>query len=367
VSAVDGSWTESRPPPPANGGGRRGISPAIKRPVAYVAAVAASIAALMWLLSFVPGAPTASFWPVVVFPCFALAFPVFAVTIVDEFMRTGGGSNLRSGVPLRLPGWRAVAAGVLFFGVWLTFAATFFGGSLNGQPFERDGRYFTNNHGVETEVTRQEWANANASSSRLFAGGVLVFAGISALALTAPDPDPDGEGQKVERKWLAQGRSLSPIDRYRGFVPWRTEVQTSPEVVLERLRKVVPLMAAPGRTPSTWTFVADWDQAARWPSKTFPLRLEGTVTAVDQLTSSVDAVVAPASRYASLLPFQAIWGVVVVGIGVFVFVRLGAPPGALLFVGVWAAWGLFIVYTLATAARRAATRTIETLTAAIGG
>jgi hypothetical protein len=58
-----------------------------------------------------------------------------------------------------------------------------------------------------------------------------------------------------------------------------------------------------------------------------------------------------------------LWGVFVVGLGVFAFTRPGVPPFAVAFVAVWAAWGMFIVYTLATTARRTTTAVVERLDA----
>jgi hypothetical protein len=339
----------------------------LRRPVGFAASVLAAIGGLMWLLSFVPGSPTAPFWGFVVFPCFALMFPVFFVTIIDANLRRRGRSGLRSPLPLKLPGWRGAAAGVIFVGVWLASMAVFFGGGLTGQPFERDGRYFTDNHGTETEVTRDDWLEQNALSSRLFAGGVLVFSGLAALALTAPDTDAtDDPTNGLRRKWASKRQSLSLLDRLRGFSTWEVEAHGDPQAVLDRLRLVTPVAATPGPTSSSWEFVADWDQKCRWPARTFPLRLEGTISQTSSSTSAIDSVLAPASTYASLLPLRAIWGLFVVGIGAFIFTRAGAPPIALAFLAVWCAWGLFIVYTLATIAQRAAAQAIQTLTTTLG-
>lgn len=151
----------------------------------------------MWALSFVPGAPTASFWSAVVIPCFVLVFPIFFVTVLDHTIRTFGQRDSQTSSKLNLPGWRGGAAGLIFVGVWLASATAMFGGHLSGQPFERDGRFFSNNHGVVNELTREQWAEENALISRLFAGGVLVFAGIAALSLTAPEPAGTGDDSEA--------------------------------------------------------------------------------------------------------------------------------------------------------------------------
>jgi hypothetical protein len=144
----------------------------------------------MWLLSFVPGSPTARFWPAFVFPAFFAIFPAWFVTVLDHVLRNGNRSRLRSRLPLPLRGWRK-AAGALVFGLaWLGAMTAFLSGGLAGQAEERDGRFVANDHGAITELTRAQWERSRALESRLFAGGVVAFAGLAALYLTQPPGEP---------------------------------------------------------------------------------------------------------------------------------------------------------------------------------
>lgn len=149
---------------------------------------------LMWLLSFVPGSPTAGFWPVLVIPAFVAMFPMWGVTVFDTVMRNRDRRTLRSGMPIPLRGWRKRAGVVVIVVPWFAFMAVFFSGDLIGQA-ERDGdRYYANDHGEVTELTREEWESSRALESRLAAGVVMVFAGLGALYLTQP-PDDDEEAE----------------------------------------------------------------------------------------------------------------------------------------------------------------------------
>jgi hypothetical protein len=51
-----------------------------------------------------------------------------------------------------------------------------------GQPEKRDGRYFENNHGQITEISRQEYDSAVASWTRGFASGASAFFVLAAAA-----------------------------------------------------------------------------------------------------------------------------------------------------------------------------------------
>jgi hypothetical protein len=70
---------------------------------------------------------------------------------------------------------------VFFFAMWLTMVITFFTGAA-GQPTARDGRYFLNNHGQETEISLEEYDRAVSQSTRAFAAGAAVFYALAATA-----------------------------------------------------------------------------------------------------------------------------------------------------------------------------------------
>lgn len=180
-------WSDGAPPPStSNDKGTPGGVPAPLRSVAALAALAACIdGGVVWLASFSAGTPIAEHWPLFVIPALATAIAVFAVTVIDIAVRKGARSSRgRRGFPIPLHGWRKPAGMLLFGTMWVSSLLTFQSGDLPGQA-ERDGdRFFANNHGTITELTREQWERARAAESRWFAGGAIVFAGMAALYLT---------------------------------------------------------------------------------------------------------------------------------------------------------------------------------------
>jgi hypothetical protein len=87
----------------------------------------------------------------------------------------------------------------LFGALWLAAASSFFG--LSGQPTERDGRYYLNNHGEVNEVSRSEYDKAENSQTRLFAAvpGALLMTAAMLSRYGGPTPDPSGpEGASTD-------------------------------------------------------------------------------------------------------------------------------------------------------------------------
>lgn len=346
-------WAQLPPPPSKVPAGSKGVPAPIRRVAAVVAVIAFVDGLLMWLLSFVPGSPTAGFWPVLVMPAFAAIFPVWGVTVFDTVMRNRDRSTLRSGMPIPLRGWRKRAGVVVFIVPWFTFMAVFFSGALAGQAEQDGDRYYANNHGEITELTREEWEQSRALESRLFAGGVMAFAGLAALYLTQPPSDDE------EPEFTPPPRSDHPVSQWIGQLAGVTTVsataQGDPDAVMARLRQVVPvreLARSPGGAISVH---ANWDQKGRWPVPSFPLRLDGEVRSVGASAATLDLTIQPAGANTRYMPIGgALGGAVMAGIGVFILTRPGLPAIGMVFIPIWIGWALFIAYTNVTAGRRVA-------------
>lgn len=106
-------------------------------------------------------------------------FVVFALTIVSM----NGGVARRRSVDLRraLPGWRRVVVGLLMLYVAFNFFTNV------GAPAveRRDGRFFSNDHGTLTAISRATYDDARRREARAFSGHEMFFAVVAALHLTA--------------------------------------------------------------------------------------------------------------------------------------------------------------------------------------
>lgn len=193
--------TPGTPLPDATVDPKQGVPDPIRRAAAAGGLIAFPVAAIVWVLSFVPGSPTATWWSTLLTPGFVLAGGAFAVFVIDTIRlapkaplgltqepwywvrarRRGTGRWMAA-----LPGWRGRVATALFAVAWLSFMLTIFLGGLGGSPQERDGRFISNDHGNITEITRDEYLRDRAAESRLFSGHMMAFSGIAVLYFTQP-------------------------------------------------------------------------------------------------------------------------------------------------------------------------------------
>jgi hypothetical protein len=160
------------------------------RPIAARIALAVVIVeALVWLSSWIPGVPLAGWWPAVVIPGFVLIFPLHLMTILRSGQLlgppTGAWWRRRRGNPFGLlRGWRRGVPVAVFGLIALSLALN----PSPGQPTERDGRYFANNHGDEEELTREEYEEAEGGWMRTFSAASLGFAALAYAVASAPTP-----------------------------------------------------------------------------------------------------------------------------------------------------------------------------------
>ena len=117
-------------------------------------------------------------------PAFFAILPVWGVVRRESRDQPPRSDGLwcRRGFP-PLEKWRAVVGGVL-----LTVAvAAFLFAALRtpaGAPLVDGGRYFITSGGDRVEVSRAEWLSARTRETRMFAGGVVLFATVAVLYLT---------------------------------------------------------------------------------------------------------------------------------------------------------------------------------------
>jgi hypothetical protein len=156
--------------------------------------------------TFLPGSPYVS--DEIVGTLFVFVFPVLGAAIFREAgtlqrsrsgrstdtprrARTdsGGLRRLLSRVPQPL----RIGFHVFFFAMWLAALSSFVAGP-SGQPIERDGRYFLNDHGELTEISQDEYDHARSTWARTFAAVPAAFFATAAL-LSAYGPllRPDAE------------------------------------------------------------------------------------------------------------------------------------------------------------------------------
>jgi hypothetical protein len=350
-------------PPPAGPRSRRFLDAdewrGARRAVGILAVVLALVGAVMWLLSFVPGAPTAGRWQALVMPAFVLMFIPFGLMVINEGVNRPGGSR-RSAVPAGLRGWRAVVAAVVFGAVWLSGAFVFLGGGLSGQPMEKDGVYTSNDHGVVTVLTEEEWRAADALASRLFAGGVFVFATIAALVRTRPPDDVDlDEQHALARLHEPHDHPSVALADLRGHRRIEATVPGTVDEDTARLRTRMPIRTSVSASGAT-RLVGDGDAGALgWPLRpSFPMLVDGELTATTadagrDASTAVDLSLRPATRGAEAGPLGALWALVIVGLGYATVGRFLPFPMSLAFVA-FAGFGLFAAYRTATGPRRAA-------------
>jgi hypothetical protein len=366
-------WRSAREPgDPAGTSGPTATDPARSRELvrslaAALAVLSASVGLVMWLLSFVPGAPTADYWAVVVMPAVVSIFPVWIVTLLEVKRRQAGRSPLRSAVPIPLRGWRLPAGAALFLTLWLSFMLTGLTTDIPGGPEEHNGRYYANDHGVLTAITRAEWEEASATSSRGFAGAAVMFAGLAALYLTQPDAPVEAGVPKP-----ARGRASRPVVRWLqelgGFAELESTGKGPPDALLARMRQVVPARERSRPSSLTIEVHADWDQTAGWPTKAYPLRLDGTISGATQTTATFRGTVQAATGIARLMTLASVLGSLgVAAIGGFLAFLPGQALVARVLLLGFAAFALTLGILGAVAGRTSVATVRRDLIAAVEG
>lgn len=122
-----------------------------------------------------PNAPVVPQWPQF------LLFPLIFVVHFSSVLRLSSESGR--------PRWRELLAGVppvaaaafviLFVGAWLVLMASI--GSIGGKPTMSGGRYYLDNHGSLTLVTKAAYEHALVLQQRIFTLGPSVFFALGAL------------------------------------------------------------------------------------------------------------------------------------------------------------------------------------------
>ncbi len=154
----------------------------------WAALVGAVFAIVAVATSFLPNAPYVPMGMVMVL--FVVVFPVYGAAFLREMIpfsrlqraqRAAGTRKWWQGTDrglmkqLTAPVPKPVRVGfvVLFVVLWLAMMSSSTGPA--GQPSTHDGRYFLNNHGDVTEVSRSKYDDAVATSTRGFAAGAAAF------------------------------------------------------------------------------------------------------------------------------------------------------------------------------------------------
>jgi hypothetical protein len=163
----------------------------------WAAVICGSLAVVTSITTFLPGAPYVP--EAAVMTLFVLVFPIYGAAFFREmaplkrmekaqraagelrwWQRTGQRDLFRR-LTAPIPRRARVAIGGLCVLLWLSAMS----GLLlerGGQPEKRGGRFFQNNHGEITEISRQEYDRAVASWTRAFASGASAFFVLAAAA-----------------------------------------------------------------------------------------------------------------------------------------------------------------------------------------
>ncbi len=243
----------------------------LRRVVVIVAGVAVTVCGVVWLTSWLPSPPLGEHWPAVVFPFFFLIFPCMAAVLYEQGSFSFDRSARRR---IRLPkGWRRGVIGALGVLYVIGFASAF----GIGQPEQVDGRYYDNDHGERTEITRSRFDSENAAASRIFAGGVVAFAGFALLTLTADRSAPDREDTERLRLTASTWSGSKPEDRgpVAGARVLQGEVPRDGDTVIRQLRLTVPISVS--GTAARSVVVARWPERGFVIDRATDLWLMGTV------------------------------------------------------------------------------------------
>lgn len=154
----------------------------------WAAAVSGSITLIAAMTTFLPGAPYVP--EGIVMTLFVLVFPIYGVAFVRDVIPLNRMQRAQPAADKRrwwqrsdrnllrrlldpIPRWIRVAFVCLSFLLWLSLMSSFAGPA--GAPTAEDDRYFLNNHGKMTEVSKDEYDRAVAYSTRTFASGATIF------------------------------------------------------------------------------------------------------------------------------------------------------------------------------------------------
>lgn len=316
-----------------------------------MAAVLFVVVAVMWLASFLPGAPTASWWGAVVVPVFLAMFPLWGLTILDLLRRQG--APPRSGtlrVPLR--GWRAGVLGVVAAVAFASFVATFLG--VGGSRVVDTDAATTEIEGSRSSPTAEESDLTAAAESRLMTSVVMIFTATAALYLTMPEDEVDAAAARPvlapELPPPARSRSAwgGAIRQAIGRRSVALDVPGTPEEVLARLGTAAPVREVSRSGITGITVQAIWVEPPRRLSRGLELRLDGTISPDGSRGARVDLTVEPVRRWmAAVAVMSTIWTMVIMWFGAMILaaaVPLMAVP--------WVGFGLFAAYSNLTVARR---------------
>lgn len=146
------------------------------------------MAGTVFAQSFLDAPPLLSVWFGVWFATFP---PVFfaggvMILVLNALMSrsTGFVASPRRTVSWWSLAWRLVVAAALFTVLALTGAGP--SNAPSGQPVTIDGRYYVNNHGTKTEISKDEYVAISASWVRWFTGAEMLIAGAAVLVLSGP-------------------------------------------------------------------------------------------------------------------------------------------------------------------------------------
>jgi hypothetical protein len=142
---------------------------------------------VVWVASFLPGVPSARWGTPVAGSGIFLVFPAWYATVRDVHADYSEATRRTWRLPLPLRGWRKPVGVTLFLFAIASFCLMLLDRGIGGQPKESDGRYYSDDHGVLTEITETVWRQARAGQSRTFASYVIAFSGLAAMYLAQTD------------------------------------------------------------------------------------------------------------------------------------------------------------------------------------
>ena len=303
-----------------------------------MATVAFVVSSLFWVASFVPGAPGTGTWEAFLVPAFVSVFPVWAVVIADSNMRHGLGPMAGNQL-VELTGWRRRASWILGLTCVLTFVGVF------GGLAAPDGD--------------------DAAAARLFGGGVMVFAGMSVLALTqpeggdsAPSPLPKAPHSALVRRVHQAAGVTEVVGLGRG----------SPDAIVGRLQAVAPVQITGRADPGLLSVHAHWHDKGAWPVHGLALRLDGEITATPQGDSTVTLLLQPANSRQRWSPVGAVVSMVgFLAVTIWILRSIDGISSFWPVLALFAVWMVFVTVAGASAGWRLAKRVRRGLLAAVAG
>jgi hypothetical protein len=171
----------------------------LRRFATWAALGSVLVAGTVFAQSFLEAPPLQAVWFGVWFATFPLVFFAWGVTILvlNAMKATGFAASLGRTVPWWSLAWRVLVGGALIAVFTLSNPGP--SNAPAGQPVEVDGRYYVNNHGTKTEISKDEYVTISASWARGFAAAEMFFAGAAVLVLSGPwarkdahDENPSG-------------------------------------------------------------------------------------------------------------------------------------------------------------------------------